>query len=99
MNDPEQVQLEPRRVDLEIKAPGCETVSEAQEDAGSMVTSVDWKKKEAGSTWEGPSPKYRNGIQGTCSLLSSLLTAGISPPWKVGGSATGTRFLSQKDPL
>lgn len=62
MNDLEQVQLELRRVDLEIKVLGCEMVSEVQEDVGSMVIFVDWKKKEAGSIWEGLFFKYRNGI-------------------------------------
>lgn len=54
MSGPEQFQFKPRRVDWEIKDPGCEMFREAQDEVpgGSMVMFVDQKRKEVGRAWE-----------------------------------------------
>lgn len=87
MNGPEQFQFEPRRVDLEIKDPGCEMFSEAQDEVpgGSMVMFVDQKRKEVGRAWERPPPNTGMESKGPWSLLSSLFIAGISSLGKQDG--------------
>lgn len=92
MNDPEQFQLEPRRVDLEIKEPGCKIFREAQEDVPEeawwcLLTRRGRNRGELGKNYSlstGMEPKR------PCSLLST---------GKAGWSVTRTWFLSQNGPL